>query len=425
MTEKELEKLFKSKLGDREVPFNPENWERMEAILDEKAAVRRGYYWKNAAAILIFGAVVASLIFINPGMDSPSERKNIAAPSAKEEVQETGTGNTVADEPGQKSNQEYLSAPAEDASTEENPGSPMAEQSNKEISETPEKLAEEKIVAANESTTEAGESENTRAMSKQDAPPVSTNAEEATAGYFEAIDLLDLNDKGYRMPEAELPGLTTMALDLSITENQPPHNQLNLSDFFVNAGPVFSNSHTGSGTGTGLQAGLGYRFRMRHGFSLETGISYVVQNDLNITNKSDSTFFNFGRERVETEEVNHRLDYIEIPLNVSYRFAPKHELGLGTYFSLLVNVERETQRTRYTIKGGMNVENEQSSGYLSEFSRIDYGLGVFYRYSVSSRFKVGLHLKQGLNDITMDISEGYAEDHSNFNSRIVLEYSLF
>lgn len=418
MTEKELEKLFKSKLGDREVPFNPENWERMEAVLDEKAAVRGSYYWKYAAAILIFGAVVASLIFINPGMDSPSEMKNIATPVLKEEVQETGSGNAVADEPGQKSNQEYLSEPAEDVSA-----SPIAEQSNKEISETPEELTEEKVVAASEATTEAGENENSTDLLKQEAPPVNTNEE--VVGYYETIDLLALKEKSYRMPEAELPGLTLMALDMGITDNQARNSQVNLSDFFVNAGPVFSNSHAGSGTGTGLQAGLGYRLRMRYGFSLETGISYLVQNDVNITNKSDSTFFTFGRERVETEEVNHRLDYIEIPLNVSYRFTPKHEFGLGTYFSLLVNVERETQRTQYMIKGGVNVENEQSSGYLSEFSRIDYGLGVFYRYSVNNRLKVGLHLKQGLNDITLDVSEGYAKDHTNFNSRIVLEYSLF
>ena len=29
MTEKELEKLFKSKLDNREFAFNPENWQKM------------------------------------------------------------------------------------------------------------------------------------------------------------------------------------------------------------------------------------------------------------------------------------------------------------------------------------------------------------------------------------------------------------
>ncbi len=39
MTNKELQKLFQSKLGSRKVDFNPSSWEGMERILDSKMPV--------------------------------------------------------------------------------------------------------------------------------------------------------------------------------------------------------------------------------------------------------------------------------------------------------------------------------------------------------------------------------------------------
>ena len=39
MTNKELEKLFQSKLGSRKVDFDPSSWEGMERILDSKMPI--------------------------------------------------------------------------------------------------------------------------------------------------------------------------------------------------------------------------------------------------------------------------------------------------------------------------------------------------------------------------------------------------
>ena len=80
MTNEEFEKLYSAKLAEREYPFNPDNWAAMEGILNQRM-VSKGYYIWTSAATLIFGAVVASLLWFAPSPTSmgQDDSKNVVS----------------------------------------------------------------------------------------------------------------------------------------------------------------------------------------------------------------------------------------------------------------------------------------------------------------------------------------------------------
>ncbi len=424
MTEKEMEKLFKSKLNNREFAFNPANWEKMEAILDQKATAGGWYYWRSAAAVLLFGIVVAGAIYLKPA--AATQYDGISGPDFIPE------GKVLPNvKSGMESNSSTLNTKSfsYEEAEEFNQASPDEGASAPVITgQSPAKANSGQIAPnegmANAATTQSNNSVGVNPSGESSLPNTSVDAD--VVGNFEPIGFLELSIKDYVLPEMAALNLAIKEGDLSgYGGSAPAPVKINTSGVFINVGPVFTGSNANNTLGTGFLAGVGYRKTLNYGFGVETGLNYFVLNNVNIQNHSDSVFYRFGKERVETEEVNSRLDYLEIPLNLTYKLAPRHQLGVGGYAAILLNVNRDITRTTYTPKSGTSVEDDRASGYLDEFNRFDFGLSAFYRYSVSSRLNVGLHFKQGLLDITHDVSEGYAVDHTNFNTRIVLEYSLF
>ncbi len=426
MTERELEKLFKSKLNNREFAFNPANWEKMEGILDQKAVAGGRYFWRSAAAILLFGVVVASVIYYNPG--TISQYDGISGPDFIPE------GRVL---PNMKPEVE-LNMGSED------PASIAFEEAKNLDQVSPESPSTKSDISKKSTETEmssVGHVERDNSITNDNQSTVSsTSAVEQSVSNvfgdgsegvglvenFEFTEPLELSSKDYVLPELAAINFTVRDAELlGNAQELPPQRRINTSSLFVNAGPVFTGSNTSNTLGTGFLAGVGYRKGLNYGFGVEAGLNYFVLNNVNIQNYSDSVFYRFGKERIETEEVNSRLDYLEVPLNLTCKLAPKHQLGVGGYAAVLLNVSRDITKTTHTPKSGTYVEDEKASGYLDEFNRFDFGLNAFYRYSISSRLNIGIHFKQGLMDITHDVSEGYAQDHTNFNTRIVLEYSLF
>lgn len=445
MTEKELEKLFKSKLNNREFAFNPENWQKMEAILDDSAVAKGWYFWRSSAAIVLFGAVVATLIYFSPNARIDSVASDQLLTPQKSKVEE------IYQDPSQKelnSSQQEITAPDEAIAADQYIAA-SPEQQIKDIPENSSSISEQ---APSQPLTSPAQEQSVAALTnKADVPENQYNdglanssekqnitddpvfaaaspiATRKNAVKVDALDFVLLTSKGYDGLNIEPVNLDFLNSDLNVVANNNEFIDKSRTPVgvFVNGGLVFTGSNTNNTLGTGYHAGIGYRKGLNYGLVLETGISYVVLNDVNIQDNSDSVFFGFGVERIETEEINKRLDYIEVPLNVSYRVTPKHSLGIGAYASILVNISRDVETKRYTPKGGMAVSNHQSNGYQEEFDRFDLGFNAFYRYAMTPRFNVGLHFKTGLRDITKDVSVDYAEDHTNFNTRIVLEYSLF
>ncbi len=403
MTERELEKLFRSKLNNREFPVNEENWARMESILDANQVKAGAYYWRSVAAILMFAFSIVGLQLYNAKVASHKENL-IVAPSSQEIGIMPMESQTETSEPRDAQDNVTNTSVASSSAAEPKPTAVQAEKANKTLATnivTSELLSEEVYAES---------------------------SEVASQGRFESQEGISLIGKsklpGLKVSFAGLTGLKTVS---SLEANTSPISKTDYKgNLFIVAGPVFSGSFNDNTLGTGFQAGLAYQYKFANKLNMELGVNYVRLNNVGLTSQSDSTFFHFGMERVETESLCDQLDYVEIPLSVSYQVLPKHEIGFRGYASLLVNASQETTKTTYASKSGVRVENTSSKGYNEGFNRYDFGIGAFYRYTFNQSFSMGIQVNRGLVDVsTMDDDLTDNSNHVNLNTRIELRYNIF
>ncbi|AEV33366.1 Outer membrane protein transport protein (OMPP1/FadL/TodX) [Owenweeksia hongkongensis DSM 17368] len=400
MTEKEIEKLFKSKLDNREFAFNPANWEAMEAILDSTPKPAGAFYWRSVMAVLLFGVAVWSLITFAPVAAESNVVNNSEVTAPLEEVDQAQEANTALKETQLEENL---------AENELQKGKP------------------EKAVAP----TSAGVAERNTVINQevQPAPTEVATAEdsyvdEVVADEFSLVDpvsTIPLSKKGFVFNN-ELP---QALVEITSGNNFTPEAFKKFdskSSFYLEVSPVFSGSYNANNVGVGWHAGLGWERAIGEKFQFIIGLGYTVQNGVGIENNSDSVFYNFGKELVETQEINRRLDYVELPVSISYKLNQRNMVELGMYTGYLVNVSRDVDKEISKFKTETQYESTKENGYQKEFKRMDYGLSLGYRYRLTPALSVGLHYNLGLVDITKNTQGDYLQRHTNQNTRVVFRY---
>ncbi|WP_417600571.1 porin family protein [Owenweeksia hongkongensis] len=404
MTEKEIEKLFKSKLNNREFAFNPANWEAMEAILDSTPKPAGVFYWRSVMAVLLFGVAVWSLITFAPAVAESNVVNNseFTAPLGKmDQSQEVITEENTA---------------LKETQLEEN----LAE---KEL----QKGKPEKAVAP----TSAGVAERNTVIN-QEVQPAPTEVATAEDSYVDEVvaDEVSLVDPVSTIPLSKKGFVFNNELPQTLGEITSGNNFTpeafkkfdSKSSFYLEVSPVFSGSYNANNVGVGWHAGLGWERAIGEKFQFNIGLGYTVQNGVGIENNSDSVFYNFGKEVVETQEVNRRLDYVELPVNISYKLNERNMVELGMYAGYLVNVSRDVDKEISKFKTETQYESTKESGYQKEFKRMDYGFSLGYRYRLTPALSVGLHYNLGLVDITKNTQGDYLQRHTNQNTRVVFRY---
>jgi len=399
MTEKELEKLFKGKLGNREFAFNPANWEAMESMLDSKVKPAGAYYWRSAAAILLFAVGVWSMLLITP---APSEADVAGTSNQSEETQSM---------PEKSLNPSVTRSGEEDDRSDfkRTIRETKAEALNKEYSEDQQEG----------SVSSLGYSENLTYRLVQEKSPVELN-DRKPLGLVELKGKkvaynYELHNTGFTLENTTGPGTFE---PVALHKFMQPHT------FYIEAAPVFSAVKNSFQVGLGLHVGVGYQRNFANGLILNTGIGYTSLSGVDITNKSDSVFYNFGKEEVRTEEVNEKLDYIEVPLSIGYQINSKHLIQVGGFAGYLVNVSQEVNKEISSFKAGTEYQQHENRGYQEDFYRWNFGLDFGYRYNLSPGLSVGLHYSMGLRDITKNSTGEYQNNHATRSTRVVFRYSI-
>ena len=85
MTERELEKLFKSKLEKHEVPYEPSSWSAMEQILNQRQSIplwKQGWVRMAGLATTGIAAGVTALVFLTSSPEVPTNTSPAALPTA-------------------------------------------------------------------------------------------------------------------------------------------------------------------------------------------------------------------------------------------------------------------------------------------------------------------------------------------------------
>lgn len=413
MSDKGLDEIFRKKLTNREFEFNPANWEAMEAMLDadRKPAV---FYWWTSAAVVLFGLLTAGIaIFQNPVLENDIQ-------PISTNIQNENSIPTLEDERESFQNSENSIANEMESSTSNaNEHKPDVEQSMAKPNSSDEEEfgignnpQEAEAIAAVQGTEET---QNAVSANANNQAPSEIREDETEIAFLDLLakpfPILITVQNNSLIPHRQYPSS-------DIRKFQKQHEVSMIAG--IGAGPSFN----GGEESKDWLIGLNYEYRFSFNWSINTSLSYNAKMSPGIVHHSDSIFHSFSPERIITERENKRLDYFELPIQITRSFNSKHQLGLGIYSSVLFSTVTDVKRTSITIKE--TKESEFSESGLSEnFKVFDYGLTSSYSYQFNPSLNLGVQFKYGLSDITVNNTQELNGYHRNISTRLILRYRLF
>jgi hypothetical protein len=406
MTEKELEKLFKSKLGSASYEFNPAAWSAMENLLDQKATRGGAYFWRSAAAILLFGMLAASVTFWQTGQDLPSS-PNLVAPSTEQPLQEPLE---TIDEP--TVNPDVTSSIAETEASEQQHDAAIT-------SDEPEaeKVADE--FAANSNTP----------SSVGPAPPqdATTPALGISSNELSVMAVSQKEEQELLGLKAKTPHYSNHISAGAIQAGgilPSPRKAITRQGLYLKGGTILNEAYNTGDMGVGFHLGFEYQVGFARNLEFSAGLNYSRINKVGIHQEFDSTFYHFSSDRIETEITGRQLSYLELPVSLNWRFHPRHQIGAGAYAALMLSVSEDIEKRHYRQGTEMAVSKSVDEGKLSPYEDYDFGLGCHYFFMIDHQLELGLEFRYGLTDITRDTEGVYGRNHQNMNTRISLRYRI-
>ena len=413
MTEKELQNLFKEKLGQRQFDYNPNNWAAMEAMLDAQGTRKAGFYWWATAAIVVFGVVASLFIYQPKDQTAPT----LAAPKQEQYLQQDQTkGISVPPIKENTSTEREATQPIVNQQIEE--AAPTApKQNNLKNNTSSEALTTHQVVAKTPITASADELSN-RFETKSNA----------TEGLV-VLPALPYSADFYQYAAMDVQYVPQITESTPTSQPIPFHPKALLSNTkgaYLHAGFTLSDSYEDVVFGKGIQVGITYDHPVFRNFGISTGVLYSYNDDIGLAYSKDSVYFRFGREVLRTETNYSSIQSFQVPLEITWAFAPKHRIMAGSYLTYITAVQQDVKQTLYAFKADPDESQEQNNVAGTAFRRYNSGLRFGYQYQPTKLWQIGINLQYGLMDISNSAyDERLNSDHRLIESNIYVRYRLF
>jgi hypothetical protein len=123
----------------------------------------------------------------------------------------------------------------------------------------------------------------------------------------------------------------------------------------------------------------------------------------------ESTFTFFGVTTSTKVDVKSSMSYLEIPINVGFKFSDALSLKAGPYVGILMGAK--SKGTSESTVAGVTTSTDIDDDSKDGLSSTDFGINVGLAYAMESGFGVEARFSQGLSNI-YDI-EGLDDKFSN------------
>jgi hypothetical protein len=414
MTNKELEKLFQNKLGNRTFKYNPEAWTAMEKILD---AHQVPWYLSKTAKLAAF-AVAASMaiavVLVYPEK-TPSDLTPPVVPITNVPEQ-----NEVMEQPQDGS----VSVPSKEVSLA--PVKATFEGTTNQLVNKRSNPSEGRMeVAAVKLRKTAPEGP----IQKPEDNQISRNDQGRPLGLSaKTFATLDFKVHSDNHAGQTLQTLTATASDFHLPiPLTKAHARRMHHQFFVTGGLSVANGLNGNLPVNELASGLGfagfrYRYVLNRQFTLSTGAIWSQRGALNTNYVTYQRLYGFGTESMETHHHYKRLTFAEVPVTAEWTFAPGKALQAGVYAARLLQADAEVHRL-YHLAAHTLSETDIQKGVVKEgFNEWHYGLMMGYEQQIYSRLHLGI---QGMFGVSNLLNPSvFSDTPNNFQARLVLSYKI-
>ena len=461
MTEKELQKLFRKKFAEREVPYNPDAWAGVEKMLDRAATpwyARKSFLVKGVAATLATAAVVVT-IFSWPSSNQPTIAPN-TAPVVSPETEQTSVTEPTASE--QESNAAASFEPSSGANDvkgaetlDSKPVSEPVADGSSFTSASPSDNSTSGVSQenTNNSTQQAGSVDATSAAmassTNNNAAPSTTNARKDIP--FASMD--GQSRKAYSPLTLEKRNARESGGDILIQDNPssrflimclpksqgeeyiepavgPKRNWLSSSWQYgllgmLGSGEQWSNTNQSSSTVlSSWSLGGQMRWNFSENWSIESALLYSRRNDLQLERKIEGVTYGFGADRQRVNVEASAADMIEMPLMLGNTIAKGHLLKAGYYFAYFANVKNEVvEESMGMYDDSWSRNTRTANGYEEGFYQFDHGWYFGYEWQAYDRLSFGVDYQLGLQDLSRDVV--YLDERKHYNRQLRFRLSYY
>jgi hypothetical protein len=405
MSKEELSSLFSKKFGAQTFGFNPANWQKMEAILDANAKKPLLYFWRSAAAILLFALGSLGFHF------SELPRTTNLSP------QETISSSPLLSEPA--------ILPTLESPTMSGLGSSGLKDQSIATKGTTVSATPPVIPPVNNAA--GGSNLNQPGASQLGAPLALVEPSFPLAFTSKNINL---TAKPWRSFGFEGPRLTVLEPSpadqntLAASTKKPvPYIPVVYTKLSVVGGPSINPGYNGR-FGSGFSAGLDYEYGFNERSSLSVGLLFNYGGDMGIESLSDSTFFGLTRTEVQTHSHYKNISALRVPLSFNFKVSPKHSFSVGAYADAIVAVRLEEQKTTTIFKQDPKVENKSGLAPKNSFASFSGGAQLGYTYHYTEYLSIGVSYQYGMGDLSNDAHQNLSKHHQTSQTNLALKYSI-
>ena len=401
MTNKELQKLFRKKLDNRNIAYNPEGWARMETMLDAGMPVAT---WMQSSAKWVKGLTAASVTGISIWfmmVDTDNISGSIPSPTNQ---QETVTNVKTNQDPVLEINQP---APNLEYQSQNTTATTSATAVNTKNKNTPTST----LLAEGATNSISNTNVNNLEVNSGNTFVISSNA-------------LELKSKEASLSTAKTESINTPNAIATDSKRYTKNKQKNWR-FGFNLDIITSKNNTisteGNTTTTVPGWALGFSAARKLGtrFSLQSGLNYSIK-------KTDGSYtfvdtdYGFGSDIMTTTVNTKSLHLLEVPLTLQYHLGLRHQLKAGFYGSYLLSTACNVKQE---LDNGFEIKSNTENMFLTEtaFNNFDGGLVFGYAYSLDHNLQLGINSWVGLTNV---YKEDFSPEAQNFSIRFSLNYWL-
>lgn len=406
MTNNDLDNLFKDALKDREVPFNPEAWNKADSMLKARSARRKKifFYKAAAAAAMLLMVAVAGGIWLT-GNFSQNEAEANAAKSATAQdnaLRDAGASDEVdaaTENNTDLQHTEEAAAPqAAESSAPQAAALRPAQSSGSAHAGSTSTLNGTRPVNRTGSGMALNEGSDQNSATTAPASPAnnSFNAFEPSTPFTMSALPAEFDEVVYESPDVDP--------DVNIVSNMPDFKPVIKHRLGVLAGASGSRGFThGARPGEGAvdpHFGLTYEYLASPDFSLEVNALYRMRSASGLHGARDYSVYSFGRTDYTFTAENERAHYLEIPVFANWHVNEKNQFKVGASFSYLLRSSNDVSLTSQSpfaedlLPQDVAMVDEGSGVVRS----IDVALQAGYEYEMFSKLSVGARAYYGLLD---------------------------
>lgn len=418
-----IDELFKSKLSNTSVPYNPESWVAMEELLNKEfgqTAARSGLKSTLSKVLFMSSKSLAAATVVSVTMSVLPMNNNFVF--KQQPVVEN-----------------WESTQKELAVLGENQFLQLASVEQNHV-EAPNLLEEE---TSNQELVTSYESPIAQAASIFSEPPV--NGSEANFGSTQEKNnnsMLLANETEVVLDEAlvmnymQLKGAEidfTNQLSETTVETRLPSDLPKSVVKRPLEWNVFAGLNLAKGIGSSLAnsiqdngwiAGVELKMPVNDFVNVVSGLNYSIQKNMDIHYSAQQITYGFGKETQITDYQYDEIHFASIPLLLEAKLK-KHSLALGAFYSRLVTTKASINHSvenSLTEKSTQNLDSEY--GFTQGFAKNDLGIAASYNYAVTANLSVGSYVNFGTNDITNNEHFGEHKLDRMLSANLVLRYGF-